>query len=131
MRDKVLEQVITRLEEWAEWVASGSGLGLGYPRTSLEYRLLRGAYVRQNQGRALLAHHPAAEEMETWIREMASQSPPMAQALRCHYLTGGGLRDEAQKLGISHNHFRMQLAMAQQWLAGRLSATAGGEKSCA
>ena len=121
MRDRVLEQVIARLEEWAEWVTAGSGLGLGYPRTSLEYRLLRGSYTRQIQRRPTLAHHPAAEEMENWIREMALNNPPMAQALRCHYLTGGGLREQAKCLGISHTHFRIQLAMAQQWLAGRLS----------
>ena len=124
MKDRALEQVISRLEEWAEWVAAGYSLGLGYLPTSSEYRILQGGSTRRTTpGASLLGSHPRAEEMEEWIREMAVQNPPMAQALRCHYLAGGGLRQQAKHLGISYSGMRMQLAMAQQWLAGRLSLT--------
>ena len=119
--DTVLQTVTARLEAWAEWYSQGQSYGLGYPPCSLEYRILMGGGLTRSSGIAPLRSHPEAEEMEVWIGEMAAQNPQMAQVLRCHYLKARSLRQGAEQLAMSHMQFKLHLAMAHQWLAGRWS----------
>lgn len=121
MSDLGLKAVQTRLEEWAEWYSRGQVYGLGYSSCRLDYRIMTSVQTHRKGGQSLPSH-PAAEEIESWVCEMAQHNQLMALALRAHYFHGGSLRAKAALLKISHTQFKFQVSMGEQWLAGRLSS---------
>jgi hypothetical protein len=127
-KDTVLQTVMGRLEEWAEWYSRGQLYGLGYPSSSLAYRALMEGGSTRSPGLRGLPAHPPAEEIERWVCEMGQQNPLMAGVLRCHYFHCRSLRKGAQRLEISHMQFKLHLEMAHQWLAGRFSLQKGQNK---
>ncbi len=121
-QNNILAYVEHRLEEWADWFSRGCDLGLGYPKQSTV------AWLKENvgiltkaQGSKPLATHEQAEEMERLIVELALQNPRLARALRQQYLNNNNARQKARNMGLSYAHFKVQVDMAKQWLAGRLS----------
>ncbi len=113
--------VKARCAQWADWYSRGNFYGLGYPPCSLEYRLLKEGCIRHTQSAQVLPTHEGAEEIEALVTAMSKQNRVMALALRCHYFTTGSLRRQAQRVNLSHTHFKHIVDMAHQWLAGRLS----------
>ncbi|HVV69588.1 MAG TPA: antiterminator Q family protein [Gammaproteobacteria bacterium] len=111
-----------RLHQWADWYLSGNSYGLGYPRCSIEYRILLEGCIQHNPGPKPLPTNEAAEEIEALVKQMAEYNENMAKALRCHYFLTGTLRTKSAKLKISHSHFKHYVDMGHQWLAGRLFA---------
>jgi len=114
--DTLLQAVKRRCEEWAEWYSRGQAYGLGYPTTSLEDRCLQG-----RRGFRAFLTHAAAEEVESWVKDMACYHPQLAHVLRCYYFDAHSLRRGAKQLSLSPTQFKGQLEMAHHWLAGRLS----------
>jgi hypothetical protein len=114
-----LQKIIARLEEWAAWYSRVQDCGLGYPSTSLEYRMLRCGRTSRSAVIPVQPSHEAAEEIEQWVCEMAQENPLMARTLRCYYFYAGGLKQHAARLKISPTQCRLYLNMAQQWLVGR------------
>ena len=118
----ILNYINSRLDEWAEWSQQGSNLGVGYPPCAIEYRMMTEGHVtRGYSGLTPLPTHPAAEEMEQLICEMAAQNHKMAQVITFYHLHPGGIRDHARQLNMSHAYFETHLNTARWWLAGRLS----------
>jgi hypothetical protein len=118
----IQEYIDNRLREWAEWFKKDTGLGIGYPPCSIEYRLMtEGFVVREYLGLKPMPVHANAEEIEVLIREMTAQNRKMAEVLKYYYLHSGGIRQSAHQLGMSHTQFEMQLNLGRWWLAGRLS----------
>lgn len=121
MDDKFIAYVERRLEQWADWFSRGNFYGLGYPACSIEYRLMKEGNISKSNGPKPLQINESAEEIEKLVKEMSEQNSDMALALRCHYFTRGGWRTKSEKVKISHMQFKYFVAMAHQWLAGRLS----------
>jgi hypothetical protein len=114
--DPELQALKSRLEEWAEWYSGGQAYGLGYASQALMYQATssRGA-----QAMAYLPSHADAEEVESWVREMARTYPLMACVLRQYYFHSGSLRSHARGLNISHVHVKRLVQDAHQWLLRR------------
>lgn len=122
--DPFIEKIKTRLEHWAYWYLHGNGYGVGYPPCSIEYRLMKEGIVHKTQYPKPIHTDTDAEEIESWVCEMAHQNRMMALALRSHYFDQGSLRYKAKRLKISHVHFKYYVDMAHQRLAGKLSERA-------
>ncbi len=120
-KDGVLDQVVIRLEQWAEWYSRLELDGLGYSSSSIACHWGQGGRLTRSTRLPRHTTHAAAEEMEQWVLEMGQQNPLMAQALRRHYFDPSTLRKQAEQLAISHTQFKFIVDMAHQWLAGRLS----------
>lgn len=106
-----------------DWFIRGNDFGLGYPRCSIEYRMRTEGRMQKRRGIKPMPCNEPAEEIEAFIKEMAEHhNRLMADALRCQYLVTGTLRTKAARLQMSHSGFKALIDMAEQWLAGRLSA---------
>ena|SRR5579872_3626554 len=117
--DEYLEH---RLEEWGEWLRVGNSFGLGYGKLSVIELIRQGRIVTKNKRfYQFIETHEAAEEIENLVSEMAQYKLEMARALRFYYLDNHSLRSSSKKLGISHTRFKLCVAMAKQWLMGRMS----------
>jgi hypothetical protein len=121
-QDRYVKQ---RLEEWAKWFGRKNANVLGYPGCSMEYHLMTSGIVTKSTAPKAIPTHEAAEEIEALINEMHQQNKMMALALRIHYVKARKSRDRSEELKISATRFRVYVSMAQQWLAGRLSAGRG------
>jgi len=108
-----------RLQEWAEWFSRGNFYGIGYPSSTIEYRLMTEALIFQQKGHKSLHCHHDAEEIESLVCEIRHQNNKMALALRYHYFN---YHDYKSTLLISRTQFQNYLGMGRQWIAGRLSA---------
>lgn len=110
-----------RLQEWANWYARNLDYGLGYPKRSIEGRLLdEGGYLSKSSGYKRELNHPAAEEIEVLIREMSSYNTELAQAIRIEYIKHNTQASKAKSLSVSLAQFKLYLKMAKAWLSGRL-----------
>lgn len=121
-KDQFIEYVEERLQQWAEWFSAGNFYGVGFPRCSIEYRIMTEGHVIRSTAEKSFQINSEAEEIEEMVNEMAIQNKNMALALRCHYFTQGSLRFKAKKAEISHMQFKYYVDMAHQWLVGRFSA---------
>lgn len=122
MQESFAQYLKNRLEQWADWYLRGNFYGIGYPTCALEYRLLSEGRIQRSSGPRPVPSNDAAEEIEALVKQMAEHNLTMANALRCQYFVRGALRTRAARLKMSHSHFKHQVEMAHQWLAGRLSA---------
>lgn len=110
-----------RLEEWANWYARNIDYGLGYPKRSVEGRLLdEGGCLSKSLGYKRELNHPAAEEIEALIREMSSYNEELAKAIRVEYIKNNTQANKAKLLSVSLAQFKLYLKMAKAWLSGRL-----------
>ncbi|MDF2866825.1 MAG: hypothetical protein K0S11_295 [Gammaproteobacteria bacterium] len=110
-----------RLKEWANWYARNIDYGLGYPKRSIEGRLLdEGGYLSKSSGYKRELNHPAAEEIEVLIREMSSYNEELAKAIRVEYIKNNTQASKAKLLSVSLAQFKLYLKMAKAWLSGRL-----------
>ncbi len=123
MNDDLKRYLEERLNEWAEWYSHGNWYGVGFSPCSIEYRLMTEGILVKNTAPKVSPTNENAEEIESWVNDMAKQNDRMALALRYNYFTKGGLRFKAQKIQVSHMLFKSYVDMAHQWLAGRLSAS--------
>lgn len=119
---KMLDYVEHRLEEWAHWYSRGCYMGLGYPNKSTvaalqEYQ----GMVIKTQGIKSMPINEQAEEIEDLMKELTLQNKRLTDVLRQNYLGVGTAADKAKQVGLSYAHFKVQLDMAKQWLAGRLT----------
>lgn len=122
MSEEFKKYIEMRLSQWAEWHCKDNRYGIGYPSCSVEYRLMIEGFIPRNKyANQILPSHSEAEEMEKLIKEMSCYNRTMAQAIRCHYLSNGGLRIKAKRVEVSHMQFKYYVDMAHQWLAGRFS----------
>lgn len=122
MDESFMKDLEERLYQWADWYSRGNFFGLGYPTTSVEYRIMTEGILARTNGPKSLPSNESAEQIEELVKQMAKQSERMAQALRCHYFMPGSLRNKAAYLQISHSHFKYYVDLAHQWLAGNLNA---------
>lgn len=112
-----------RLDSWATWYTQHSDLGLGYPKQSIEARLLYGdgILVNHQYGRHEVMCNDDAEEIEKMVLELNKQNERLAKVLREQYFGQGTAKRKAERLKMSYESFKMQLDLAKQWLTGRLS----------
>jgi hypothetical protein len=114
-----LYEVDRRLMIWADWALRSHEWSLGYARQSLEGRLMtEGVILQQAQSRPLC--HFDAEEIETYLRELMRLERKLVVAIRESYLSIGSNQQKAERLGCSCSQFKIDLACARYWLAGRL-----------
>ncbi len=123
MKKDVNKYVDDRLELWADWYIRIENNGLGYPNKTMEQRLKEhgGLFVKSIGPKIPPSNH-AAEEVEEYVSELFKQNSLLATVLRKNYFEQNTAARKAKQLGISTTQFRVQLAMAKQWMAGRLSS---------
>lgn len=111
-----------RLLEWAEWFTRNQEVSLGYLSTSSLFAWQENTAVTSRaEGSRILPTHSRAEEIEACVVQLFQHNAKMAQVLRTHYLLHGNTRKKASLLRLSHSSFCAHLALAKEWLAGRLS----------
>jgi hypothetical protein len=122
MNENFMKYIEKRLLVWAEWYLQENFYGIGYPSCSIEYRLMtEGSITKNPYDFKVLPSNSEAEEIEFLVKEMSSFNPKMALSLRYFYFNGGGLREKAKTMEISHMQFKYYVDLARQWLCGRLS----------
>lgn len=124
MIHNVNEYIDCRLDEWANWYLQYGDFGLGYPRRSIEGRLMDegGVLIKSTASRDLLCN-AEAEEIEKMVLELNQQNSRLAKVLRENYFGFGTCKSKAERLAMSYSSFKTHLDMAKQWLAGRLSTS--------
>ena len=119
----MVDYVEQRLIEWADWYLRRDDHGLGYPKKSIEAQLMElGGFIIKTTGCYYPPSHASAEEIELHLLALAKQNRQLADTLRGAYLLVGTSRQKAKRLQLSYTQFKVYLAMAKQWLAGRLSS---------
>lgn len=110
-----------RLKEWANWYTRNLDHGLGYPKRSVEGRLLdEGGYLSKRTGYKREMVHHDAEEIETLIKEMSLYNQELAKAIRVEYIKNNTQANKAKLLSVSLAQFKLYIKMAKAWLSGRL-----------
>lgn len=75
-----------RLADWAEWYNRHSDGGLGYPKITLEGKLMElGVIIRMDGNKIYMPENKEAEEMERWICTMYSWKPKLALSVRARF----------------------------------------------
>lgn len=119
----IFHYIERRLNEWAKWCKSGDKekLTKGYPSAStVSHLMTMGHMVIEHSGPKPMPLHPAEEEIENIIGELAACYYSLAEVVRCHYLESGDICYKARKIGYSRTKFNETLANARWWLSGRL-----------
>lgn len=108
-----------RLEEWAKWFSRNDYRHLGYPSESLEFRHLNnGGVIHKNYGSKASFCNVDAEEVEKIIVLMKQVEPKAAAALCQEYLDWRCQSSKAKAIGVSLAQYKVNLALARQWLQG-------------
>src|SRR5947209_3669897 len=122
MQNEMEYYIETRLQEWANWYIRGSDGGLGYPRRSIEGKLIdNGGCIIRNYQSYRMDINPSAEETEKLLAEMSQYNKSLSKAVKYEYMETGTQSFKASKLGVSLAQFKLNLKIAKAWLVGRLS----------
>ena len=111
------------LWEWADWSRRRDDAGLGYPRQTIEYRLMRegaGAAIRSTAGPRTIDMPEAVERVEAVIVKMPDRHK---QVIREKYLRGLPDAQAAQLCGMSVGTYRRVLEQVHWYIAGHLETT--------
>lgn len=128
MDEKFLIYVDMRLVQWADWFSKNNLYGLGYPSSTIEYRLMKeGVLINSTSPRQFLSNTDA-EEIELLVKELERNIRNIGLALRSQYFGQKTSRERAERLGMSYAQFRILVDQGRLWLAGRLSAK--NQKAC-
>ncbi|GAB4394070.1 MAG: hypothetical protein Tsb005_15030 [Gammaproteobacteria bacterium] len=122
--NEMLYYVEQRLAQWADWTLRYGDFGLGYPKQSTAALVASNSIVaqRHTRGSAYIPVNAHAEAIERMVKELAAQDALLARALRAYYFLPGTLKSKAHAIHCSYSQFKVHVAMAKQWMAGRLSA---------
>lgn len=108
-----IEDVRILLRSWAEWVRTGTGQNLSYPKSS--------AFIHADEGRETsTAHCPnhIAEKVESAMCILKSISPMLFQCLLCEYLYELTIQQAADKLNCGEKTYRLRRHEAEYFIAG-------------
>jgi hypothetical protein len=110
-----------RLDTWAAWALKCDLAGLGYPKQSIEGRLMQYGHYWPSSGHCSeVPVDPIAEEVDLYIRELARFEQKLAAALRLFYLGSGTNVEKSALLCCSYTQFKVHVDHARYWLAGRM-----------
>lgn len=121
MQDKAIiindiDDVRALLRAWAEWVRTGTGQNLGYPKSS--------AFIHADEGReTTVASYPndVAETVESKLRILKSISPILFKCLLCEYLYEYTIQQAADHLKCGEKTYRVRRKEAEHFIAGSFS----------
>ena len=111
------------LGEWADWSRRRDDAGLGYPRQTTEYRLMRegaGAAIRSTSGPRTIDMPEAVERVEAVIVRMSDRHQ---QVIREKYLRGLPDAQAARLCGMSVGSYRRALEQVHWYIAGHMETT--------
>ncbi len=118
------DEMHQRLQHWADWALTRHDNGLGYPRQSIEYELIRmGGVLIRGSGLRLPQVDAYAEETEQAVRELPE---PMRSAITLQYLFRESAEAKAivltqrmkeRKAYSKRDYFRL-CENGRVWLAG-------------
>lgn len=108
-----IDDVRMILKTWADWVRSGTGENLSYPKSS--------AFIHADEGRetsATYCSNEVAEKVERVMCLLKSISPMLFQCLLCEYLYELTNQEAADKLKCSEKTFKNRRKEAEYFIAG-------------
>jgi len=108
-----IDDVRVLLRTWAEWVRTGTGENLSYPRSS--------AFIHADEGRetaTAISDNEVAEKVERVMCLLKSISPMLFQCLLCEYLYELTNQQAADKLKCSEKTFKIKRKEAEHFIAG-------------
>jgi hypothetical protein len=119
-----------RLRDWGYWFVKDFSNGLGYPKATIEWRIMTEGILTKSTGSKTLPSHADAEEIEKLVNELNEYNDDLGSAVRSKYIESlKQFRDFsdaevesklAAMRGISPRRFRDLIFLAKTWLAGRL-----------
>lgn len=117
------QYVEERLIEWAEWYKKGGDSGIGFSHRNMLARLREeGGLLISGTGAKSLASHPAAEEIEYLVRELAKRHFDRAKALQIYYFYPIEHELKAKRSGFKKTQYYTHLSLAREWIKGYLYA---------
>ncbi len=105
-----------RLKEWAHWHIKSNDKKIKLPA---EAKLRGRGHATQQYG--YHTFNPDVKKMESLIAELRKHNKNLALTLSSHYLRTETTSEKAKYFKVSASQFRISVAMAKQWLLGRLS----------
>ena len=129
MSPRRMQQLTKILGWWGDWVRAGRtwpNYPLGYPTTSVEYRMMReGVVGSAAKGHQMRSRVPLRFTLDPEVESVDRALQRMPEGLRAvlcaRYVRGMSLRDGARAVGVTINEFRTQHRMALAWLDGKLA----------
>ncbi len=117
-----------RLEEWAKWIHGIASGDIGFQGLSPIMKILKPTVSTASGTMSFAIRHAIenekAEEVDTMLKEMESQYPEYAEAIKAFWLfRSEGTMAIAEKHNLSHSAFKQRLRNAKLWLSGRFSIT--------
>jgi len=111
-----IDDVRALLRAWAEWVRTGTGHNIGYPKSS--------AFIHADEGRETCAgncSNTVAEKVESALCILKSISPILFQCLMCEYLYELTIKEAADKLKCGEKTYRLRRKEAEYFIAGKFA----------
>ena len=108
-----IDDVRALLLAWAEWVRTGTGQNLGYPKSS--------AFIHADEGRETTTAscpNDVAEKIERTMCLLKSISPILFQCLLCEYLYEDTIQQAAARLKCGEKTYRIKRKEAEHFIAG-------------
>jgi len=122
MKTSSFAYVEMRLIRWATWFSRNNLYGIGFPSSSMQYRIMVEGIVIRSTAPKQFPSNEDAEETEALVKEIEKENKKVGLALRGQYFGNKTSRERAEQLGIPYSVFRSYVVMGKHWLAGRLSA---------
>ena len=108
-----IDDVRELLKAWADWVRSGTGQNLSYPKSS--------AFIHADEGRETCTasyQNEIAEKVERTMCILKSISPLLFQCLLCEYLYEYTIQQAADYLKLGEKTYRTKRKEAEHFIAG-------------
>jgi len=111
-----IDDVRKLLCAWADWVRTGTGQNIGYPKSS--------AFIHADEGRetgATGCTNEVAEKIERTMCILKSISPLLFQCLLCEYLYKYTNQQACDYLKLGDKTYRTKRKEAEYFIAGSFS----------
>ena len=108
-----LDDVRALLRVWADWVNTGTGQNLSYPKSS--------AFIHADEGRETCVasdSNDVAEKIERTMCLLKSISPMLFKCLLCEYLYQYTNQQACDYLKIADKTYRIKRKEAEHFIAG-------------
>ena len=111
-----IDDIRALLRAWAEWVRTGTGQNLSYPKSS--------AFIHAGEGReTCVASCPndVAEKVEHAMCLLKSLSPLLFKCLLCEYLYEYTIQQAADYLNCGEKTYRTRRKEAEHFIMGKFA----------
>lgn len=118
---QLIDEIDSRLQEWADWVLSGDGGGLGLPRRSTIDKLMKEGYGAHEHNVRIDDMSESVLEVEQALSKLKRERPKYIRlALFFYYLQRCDNASKAKEIHMTEMQFLSAVALGHHYLAAEL-----------